>query len=353
VIALKENTQPRRLIPPRSAGQVLYLNRHGARLSVKGSHLVVADPEGNRADVPLAQVSQVVIVGYGQASTQAILACLRRGIPIVYVSMSGRYLGSSLGGPTGHGMLRERFGRRFRKTGFRLGVARALAASKIHNQRTMLMRNAPRNPDLRRDTDALRDLPGRAMRAPSLESLRGVEGLAGRTYFRRWPAMIKTPGWWPPEKPLRRSRRPPRDAVNALLGLAYTCLVTDWVRACAAAGLDPYLGLVHSSKHGRPALALDLMEPFRPIVADSVVLRVLNTGAVNQSNFRKAAQACYLTESGRRAFFRAYEQRKAQEITHPVFHYTISYDRVFVVQARLLAQVVMGDLDTYPLFQVR
>jgi len=344
---------PRRIIPWQTTGQVLYVNRHDARVTVRGSHLVVTDTDGNKAEVPLEQVEQVVVVGYGQVTTQALLACLGAGIPVAYVALSGRFLGAAVGPPGAHGVLRTAYALRFRRTAFRLAVARSLGASKIHNQRAMLRRNAGATADLPADLAEMHDLHAKALEAPSLAALRGMEGRAGRLYFRHWPKMLKDPAWWPADQPLRRTRRPPRDPVNALLGLAYTCLTADFVRACAVVGLDPYLGVMHSSKHGRPALALDLMEPFRPLVADSTVLRLLNTGGLNGAHFRKAAQACYLNDAGRKAFFAAYEQRKGQEITHPVFSYTTTYSRIFEMQARLLARLATNELDTYPLFEVR
>jgi len=347
------DAKPRALLSARLARQVLYVNRHGARVSVRGRHLVLADPEKGRSEVPLEQIQQVVIVGYGQVSTQALLACLAAGIPVAYVALSGRFRGIALGPQTPHGLIRTAYARRFRRPTFRLTVARALASSKIHNQRALLLRNTEQTPALRAPLQELRDLEAQALGATSLASLRGFEGRAGRLYFTCWPDMIKSPGWWPSGTPLRRSRRPPRDPVNALLGLAYTCLTTDFIRACAVAGLDPYLGLYHSSRYGRPALALDLMEPFRPLVADSTVLRLINTRALTLADFRTAAQACYLQDAGRKTFFAAYEQRKAQEITHPVFGYTTSYGRVFEMQARLLTRFVTEELDTYPLFTVR
>lgn len=343
----------RRLIPSQTTGQVLYVAKHDARVSIRGTHLIVTDTEENRAEIPMEQVEQVVLVGYPQITTQALLACLAAGIPVAYVGMSGRFLGMAQGPLGAHGLVRTAYALRFRRPAFRLKVARALAASKVHNQRTMLLRNAEPNPQLTPDLDEMKGLENQCRNAESLASLRGMEGRAGRLYFRHWPEMIKVPGWWPPGQPLRRSRRPPHDPVNALLGLAYTCLTTDFVRACAVVGLDPYLGVFHSSKHGRPALALDLMEPFRPLVADSTVLRLLNTRAVDSGHFRQAAEACYMNEAGRKAFFAAYEQRKAQEITHPVFAYACSYSRIFEMQARLLARVAVNELDTYPPFEVR
>jgi CRISPR-associated protein Cas1 len=197
------------------------------------------------------------------------------------------------------------------------------------------------------------------------EELLGVEGAAARVYFQNFAGMIK-PGEEPVD-PLaaigkspqyyfdfrKRNRRPPRDPVNALLSLAYSMLAKDLTIVAASVGFDPYLGFYHLPRPGRPALALDLMEPFRPLIAESAVLSAINNRMVYPEHFYPAGKGVTLTESGRKAFFRAYEQRMDQLVTHPLFDYRVSYRRLLEIQTRLLARVVSGEIGEYPIFVTR
>jgi CRISPR-associated protein Cas1 len=150
-----------------------------------------------------------------------------------------------------------------------------------------------------------------------------------------------------------RNRRPPKDPVNAMLSFAYAMLVREWSVALSAVGLDPYRGFYHQPRFGRPALALDMMEPFRPLVADSVVITVINNGEVQSGDFIHAAGSCNLTDKGRKAFIHAFERRMQQEVTHPIFKYRISYRRLLEVQARLLVRYLSGEIREYPCFMTR
>ena len=199
----------------------------------------------------------------------------------------------------------------------------------------------------------------------------GIEGLAARVYFEHFGGMIKvdcdaadqsrpmeggsheaSAGW------LRfdfegRNRRPPRDPVNALLSLGYSLLAKDLTVTCASVGLDPYLGFYHQPRFGRPSLALDLMEPFRPLVVDSAVITAINNRMIVPDHFVAAGDAVALTAEGRKAFFRAYEQRMDQLVTHPLFDYRVSYRRMLEIQTRLLARCLTGEIWDYPVFVTR
>jgi CRISPR-associated protein Cas1 len=150
-----------------------------------------------------------------------------------------------------------------------------------------------------------------------------------------------------------RNRRPPRDPVNALLSFAYAMLAKELTVAAQIIGFDPYLGFYHQPRYGRPSLALDVMEEFRPLVADSVVLSVINTGMLGPGDFVAAGESCALTAAGRKTFIQAFEARMDSEVTHPIFRYRISYRRVLEVQLRLLGRVLQGEIETYPAFVTR
>lgn len=240
---------------------------------------------------------------------------------------------------------------------FPLSLARTLVAGKIRNQRTMMQRNhiEPKSLSLA----SMKGQAERAERAPDLETLLGIEGYAARVYFEEFAGMIK-PGD-DPEAPAAdfsfdfegRNRRPPRDPVNALLSLAYSMLAKDLTIACYAVGFDPYMGFYHQLRHGRPGLALDLMEPFRPLIAESAVLSAINTRMVTEKDFVRAGGAVALTPSGRKGFFRAYELRMDSVVTHPLFEYRVSYRRLLEIQVRLLARVIEGEIFAYPVFVTR
>src|SRR5262249_10542660 len=177
--------------------------------------------------------------------------------------------------------------------------------------------------------------------------LLGTEGQAAALYFAQFSRMLKSPVPGSAFDFKTRNRRPPRDPVNALLSFAYAILLKDCFSALCTVGFDPYFGFYHASRHGKPSLALDLMEEFRAVIADSVVLTLINNGSLTLKDFLTWRDACQLTEEGRKRFSQAYEQRKATIVTHPVFGYKMSYGRMIEVQARMLAAHVRSDIPQY------
>jgi CRISPR-associated protein Cas1 len=187
----------------------------------------------------------------------------------------------------------------------------------------------------------------------------GIEGTAAREYFSNLTLMFKSEDERPdgaraPRFDFEsRNRRPPRDPVNALLSFVYSLLLKDLVATLIGVGFDPYLGFYHQPRYGRPALALDLMEEFRPLVADSVVINLINNGELRKSDFISRAGAVGLTSDGRKRVIENYERRLDLEVTHPLFGYSISYRRIFEVQARLLGRFLTGEIPRYPAFCTR
>jgi CRISPR-associated protein Cas1 len=197
------------------------------------------------------------------------------------------------------------------------------------------------------------DLLSRLDRIADPAVLLGAEGQAAALYFSQFNRMIKLPVPGRGFDFQSRNRRPPKDPVNALLSFAYAILLKDCFSALCTVGFDPYYGFYHVSRHGKPSLALDLMEEFRAIIADSVVLTLINTGCLTAKDFLIWRESCQLTEEGRKRFFETYEQRKATVVTHPVFGYKMSYGRMLEVQARMLAAHIRGDIPAYTGFTVR
>src|SRR5207248_8466259 len=183
--------------------------------------------------------------------------------------------------------------------------------------------------------------------------LLGTEGQAAALYFGAFGRMLRADAPGERFDFTTRNRRPPRDPVNALLSFAYALLCKDCFSALCTVGFDPYCGFYHVGRHGRPSLALDLMEEFRAVIADSVVLTLVNNRVVAPEDFLTWREACQLTEEGRKKFFTAYEQRRATVVTHPLFGYKMSYSRMMEVQARLLAAYIRGDVPQYTGFTVR
>jgi CRISPR-associated protein Cas1 len=302
----------------------------------------------------MVDTSHVTLFGAVQVSTQAIQDLCRGGIPIVYLSAGGLFYGITRGMDHKNVELRQRQFAIAADSARALGIARRLVTVKIKNCRTLIRRNGD-------DVDAtlrrLKESISAVESATSLESLLGIEGTAARNYFEAFGKLIR------PDSERRegalsfdfegRNRRPPLDPVNAMLSLGYTLLSKDVTIALQAAGFDPYLGFYHQPRYGRPALALDVMEEFRPLIVDSVVLATVNTGAIRVVDFIRRGGAVTMTKSGRAKFFQAYERRIDEEVTHPVFGYRISYRRTLEVQVRLLARYLMDEIDEYPPFATR
>jgi len=343
----------RRLIVAREDRKPVYLNTQGLRVGKSGDVLQVKEKDALRQEVRLNEVCQVNLMGNIQVSTQAIQALCSAEVPVCYFSQGGWFYGITSGLTTKNVFLRQSQFRLATEEWFALRLARKLVAGKIRNQRVMLMRNHEEPPKL--VLEQMREMAERAEESTSLEELLGIEGNGARLYFGAFVGMIKqeSVGSELGFDFSTRNRRPPRDPVNALLSLGYSMLSKDLTIACAAVGFDPMMGFYHQPRFGRPALALDLMEPFRPLIAESAVLSAINTRMVTPKDFVRAGRAVALTPGGRRGFFQAYEARMDTLVTHPIFGYQVSYRRLLEVQTRLLAKVLEGELDEYAVFVTR
>ncbi len=343
----------RRLVPARDDALPMYVQEQGARVAKKGEVLEVWLKDKKLGESRLFETSQVCLFGNIQVTTQALAQMLDNGIPVAFFSTGGWFRGIA------HGMWHKNVELRriqYMATAdgeVSLEFARSFTAAKIENSRTLLMRNHPRPPQ---DTiESLSVYATKARSASAMDTLLGIEGTAARLYFSAFGGMLKnrqeTRDWTFDFE--GRNRRPPIDPVNALLSYAYSMLAKDLTVTTLAVGFDPFLGLYHQPRYGRPALALDLMEEFRPIIADSVVLWAVNNGILSSEDFIRRGPAVALTPVGRRKFIQAYERRLDSLITHPVFGYRISYRRVLEVQTRLLARVLTGEFKGYPAFRTR
>ena len=348
---------------PRDDLRPLYLNTQGLYVGRKSELLEIKENGKVVQQVRLREINQVNLFGNIQVTTQVLQTLCEKDIPLVMHSRRGYFQGMLQGTGLKNVLLRREQFRLADDSARSLDLARALISGKIRNQRVLLMRNHVDPPG--RALAELKKLAKRAEQVESSASLLGIEGTAARIYFEHFAGMLK-PGEAPTDplnalgEPPRfafdfrgRNRRPPRDPVNALLSLTYSLLSKDLTVTAAAVGFDPYLGFYHLPRPGRPALALDLMEPFRPLVADSVVITAINNRMVYPEHFLAAGRGVTLTDSGRKALFQAYEQRMDQLVTHPLFDYRVGYRRLLEIQTRLLARVVSGELERYPVFVTR
>lgn len=334
---------PRRFVPRNPDQLPLYVSEQGARIGVRGGELVVSRKEEVLAKHRLIDVSQVCVFGHVQVSTEALAKLWAQGAVVLYLSYGGWLNGWSQGKPHKYARLRRR---QVAAHSQGAAFARPMIRAKIRNQRTMLRRNAEPRP--REALDAMAFHGERAAEAMSVGELFGHEGSAAKLYFENFTSMLRCdPRFIELFDVHGRTRRPPTDPVNAVLSFCYSLLLRDVVATCLGVGLDPFIGVLHRERYGRPSLALDLAEEFRPLVADSVTLTCFNFGELAWSDFRISPVGVMLTQAGRRTVIQAYERRMAQELTHPVFGYRISYRRCLDVQARLLAAALVGELDEY------
>lgn len=299
----------------------------------------------------LADTSRVVVTGAISVTSPVLQKLADEDIPVCLHGWSGAYLGSYVPA-SGRNVLGRMAQHRAAADPERsLALARAIVVGKIRNQRVLLRRNADVVPEeIYQRLDRCAD---DAAVASSIDVLYGFEGAAARLYFERFAGMLK-------ERALAdgfdfegRNRRPARDPVNALLSLSYAFLAREVTNIIHGVGLDAWVGFLHQPRPGKPALSLDLMEEFRPVIADSVVITVLNNGVLTMEDFDIRKTAVQLRDAGRKRFIRAFERRLADEITHPEFGSRMSYRRVVEVQVRLLGKAVLGEIERYPPFRIR
>jgi CRISPR-associated protein Cas1 len=309
----------------------------------------------------LESIAQVVIYGPIQLSTQTMTVLLDMEIPTFLLSAYGRFLGALLPAPSRNSNLRLLQYRSFDNPEIKLSLSKEIVRAKIANCRTLFMRSL-RSQELEENGEeegneptalGLKQLLDKTERADSLETLLGLEGAAARGYFGNFERLLKPAAKAPGFSFEHRNRRPPTDPVNALLSLAYSLLAKECFSAALTVGFDPYFGFYHGQRGGRPSLALDLMEEFRPVLADSVVLTLLNKEMLSPDDFMRWGKACYLSEKGRKKFFAAWEGRKNTEVVHPVFGYKVTYTRILETQARMLAAFLKKDVPFYRSFTWR
>jgi CRISPR-associated protein Cas1 len=341
----------RRVVPAQDDAKPLVIVSSSVRLGVKKDALTILDRNDDETEVKevgLGRVASLSVYGQASVSTAALHACFRHGVPVSFFTTGGYFLGRASSNDLRAADARRAQVHHGAGTERGLAVARVLVADKIANARTLLRRNG--------DADdaglvRLQRLCVEAAAADSAQSLLAIEGEAAKKGWSLYSALVARDDETFAMK--GRTRRPPEDPTNAMISFLAGMLVRDCTQAVINAGMDPLFGVYHTTHHGRPSLALDLMEPFRPLIVESVVLGVVRRGEVTASSFFHTGQAVVLQPAARRVLVDAYERRVAELCTHPLFGYRVSYRQVFTIQARLLARVLTGELAAMPSFRTR
>jgi CRISPR-associated protein Cas1 len=331
----------------------LYVLTEGAYLHRDHLTLLVQVEKETKLAVPIHHLSSVAVFGSIMVSPSAMALCAETGVAVSFLSMHGRLMARVDAPGSGNVLLRREQFRQADRPQASAAFAKQFVAGKIRNARSLALR-AARESDVAEDVGRLeaaaRDMAN-ALRAletsEELDVIRGREGEAARAYFSAFSAMVRH------ERDTfamrERTRRPPRDPINALLSFTYALLLHDCTAALTAVGLDPSVGFLHEDRPGRPSLALDLMEEFRPLIADRLVLSLINRRQVEGKGFQiRDGGAVEMNETTRRGVVEAYQARKQEDVTHPVLQQTIRLAEAPFLQARLLARCIRGDLPAYP-----
>ncbi len=344
---------PRRLIPGRDNLVPVHVQGHGLDIGKKGGSIVIRERGRVVEEVHIKDISNLSVYGNNRITAQAQRALCEAGVTISWFTSGGWFYAFTRGMHQKNVELRREQFRVADRPDRNLAFAKAYMVGKISNCRTLLMRNHPEPPP--KVLAGLKNHLALVREARTAEMLLGIEGNAARLYFSEFGNLLKPRAG----KTLAafdfqgRNRRPPRDPINALLSFGYSVLCRDAAAALLSVGFDPQVGFYHKVRPGRPALALDLMEEFRPLVTDSVVLTVVNNGEVTPDGFLCTRIGCAMKPETRKAFLQAYERRMDTLVTHPVFGYRMSYRRILEVQARLLGRALLGDIPEYPAFTTR
>ena len=319
----------------------LYLTQPDAILSKKyeAFHVALKQEDGSwkKQPIPAQTLEDIVLLGYPSVTGEALGYALELGLPVHYLTQFGKYVGSALPSESRNGQLRLAQFRAHEDPIQRLDIVKAFVKGKVHNQYNLLYRRGQVD-------NPLKGREKLVMRQQTLEQVRGIEGLAAREYFACWQEMLGD-GW----TFTGRFRRPPTDPVNALLSFGYGLLRTQVTAAVHIAGLDPYIGFLHETTRGQPAMVLDLMEEFRALVADSVVLTVLKQREIQRQDFTESLGAFRLTDSATKTFLGAFDRKLSSEFKHPIFDYRCTYRRAIELQARLLARHLQEGIAYEPL----
>lgn len=313
---------------------VIYVTTQGTQVRTDGGRIVVYDVEGDDGELgsfPTEKLDTINVFGGVNFSTPFVAEANEHGIVLNYFTQNGNYRGSFV--PERNTIAEVRRAQYALENRTELAIAKTMITAKIRNARTLLSRKGVRG------TELLSDLSERVGTAVNKDDLRGIEGEAAERYFNRLDETL-VDGWTFET----RSKRPPEDHINSLLSLTYVMMKNEVLSALRCYNLDPFLGVLHADRHGRPSLALDLQEEFRPLFCDAFVTRLVNRGTVSHEEFRANNR---LTDDAFQNYLDKFDDYMTEELTHPHFEYRVSRRKAVRQQAILLRKVITGELDEY------
>lgn len=333
--------------------ETMYILTPESYLYHRNENICISIGGEEKACIPAKDVDSIVFFGKNTVSTSLLWFCGQRNIALTFLDSNGRFYATAAGPTTGNVLLRRRQYESVGEMGFRDRFVRCVLLGKLLNSRNMLLRHArtekvpERAEKLHRGAEQLAQFAVQLEESNGVDTMRGIEGAAGAAYYACFDAML-TAG-----RAFRfgvRSRRPPRNEVNAMLSFLYVQLAHDMRGALEGVGLDPFAGYLHTLRPGRPSLALDLMEELRSPLCDRLVLTLFNRGQMSKQDFQEEGEAVYLNDRGRRKVLGAWRERRHETIRHPFLEEKVEIGMIPHVQAMLLARVLRRDLDQYPPF---
>ena len=333
----------------------LYITTPESYLSKDGMNVVVSINQQEVFRIPVINLESIVTFGYMGASPGLMKLCMDNNVSLTFLSPNGRYISRFQGSTRGNVLLRKKQYQLAEDEAWSLHVAKVMIGGKIQNYRNILrryQRDYGNNPEVESAVTALDVRKHKVFLATDRLTLIGEEGLAANKYFEVFPCMMTQQREGFPFS--GRNRRPPKDAVNAMLSLAYTLIANDVAAALETVGLDPYVGFLHTLRPGRASLALDMTEELRAYLGDRFVLSLINRRQVTPNDFlSQGEQGVAMTENGRKTFITAWQNRKKETLVHPYLNEKIPVGLVPHAQAMLLARYVRGDIDDYPVFLIK
>ncbi len=334
---------------------VLYVMSEGAFVHQEGLCVCVRVEDKQRIRVPWSQLAGVAVFGRTYVTPELMHALMKDGVWLSYLSKDGRFLARVQGPPTGNVVLRDAQHHAANNEEMAAKIVKSIVLGKLANQRRYLRRSARENTtqvakrSLADAADALKRIAKTASLKKEINQLRGFEGAGAQAYFAAFDDLLHVNAEW--ARFSKRSRRPPKNAVNAMLSFGYALLCADCSGALSAVGLEPGIGFLHVLRSGRPALALDLMEEFRVVFVDRLVVAMINRGQLKRKDFHQdEGGAVSMSDDGRKAFLVAYQEAKTKRLKHPFLRQETRFSKLPMQQARLLARTLRGDLEDYPPF---
>ncbi len=329
----------------------LYLLTPNSYLFCRNETIAVKVGGVEKNAVPAKDIEAIVCFGQMTVSTPLLEFCGKRGISVTFLSPQGHYCGRFYGPLSGNVLLRKKQYESINQVEFSNQLVRDILFGKIRNSKMVLLRAARKQSgdavSLTQAVNQLSDLAAQLESCDCIDSMRGIEGAAATIYFSRFDAMLHSPAGFRFES---RSRRPPRNEVNAVLSFVYTLLTREISSALETVGLDPAAGYLHTLRPGRPSFALDLIEELRAPLCDRFTLSLFNLGQLGEKDFNSDSEAVFLNDRGRRTVLTSWQKRKMETVQHPFLQEKIPVGMIPYAQAMLFARVIRGDLDRYPPF---